>query len=593
MSGISNPPSALIISNDQELIDLLKTSNTTDQEFKARQSIQLALEDSNLLSGNGIVIIDLAVNDNDVSATISQLVRLKRHDPSQVLIVVGDPVPLGKILKSNIQPLVYRAFNKPIHPKQIFLAFDHANRLHDEQVAAMAAGTSASSVGPTDRPTDSGALSSNRQKSSMLYLAVGLMAAGILGWFFFGTEAEIEPEVAIEGTVVIEDLQLGTPPPEDSQSPTPVEQELGAVKELNIKAANAFADGRFVSPAGDNALEYYQQALTLDPYDAPAYQGKASIAGAMRDNYQLLVDNAEFDKALTTINKLQEIEPLNQENDKLHNKLTQSIEAYASQIQNSGTPEQINKATAILNKMETSFDGSKSAAAALIKEQGLIKQIDNAIGSGNLVPPGKNNAYSLVSASLRNNAISKAHSTPRVAILGAKLLEMANQSLQSSDIQDAEKLAGLVRKLNAKSAALTDLNEAIIAKKKAAAEVERERSEKALALAQKTPEQTPPEEGTPEVIINPAVVIKRPSPNYPRAALNRNISGWVDLAFTIDLKGKTRNVEVVASEPSGIFNDVAIRAVKRWEFKPAKIQSTGEIVESKIDKTRLNFKLTD
>jgi periplasmic protein TonB len=58
------------------------------------------------------------------------------------------------------------------------------------------------------------------------------------------------------------------------------------------------------------------------------------------------------------------------------------------------------------------------------------------------------------------------------------------------------------------------------------------------------------------------------SPTYPEEALNRYISGWVDLEFTVTAEGKITDITVVAGEPSGVFDRAARSALARSRYLP-------------------------
>ena len=58
------------------------------------------------------------------------------------------------------------------------------------------------------------------------------------------------------------------------------------------------------------------------------------------------------------------------------------------------------------------------------------------------------------------------------------------------------------------------------------------------------------------------------APRYPRSAERRNISGWVDVVFTVTTSGSVVDIEVVGSEPGDTFVEAAMRAVEKWEFEP-------------------------
>ena len=69
------------------------------------------------------------------------------------------------------------------------------------------------------------------------------------------------------------------------------------------------------------------------------------------------------------------------------------------------------------------------------------------------------------------------------------------------------------------------------------------------------------------------------APRYPRSAERRNISGWVDVVFTVNTNGSVSDVEIIGSEPGDTFVDSATRAVEKWEFEP--VVEDGQVVEKR------------
>lgn len=55
---------------------------------------------------------------------------------------------------------------------------------------------------------------------------------------------------------------------------------------------------------------------------------------------------------------------------------------------------------------------------------------------------------------------------------------------------------------------------------------------------------------------------------YPPEAIERGAEGYVDVIFDITPTGTTTNVRVLAAEPKRIFNRSAVKAVKRWKYRP-------------------------
>jgi protein TonB len=71
--------------------------------------------------------------------------------------------------------------------------------------------------------------------------------------------------------------------------------------------------------------------------------------------------------------------------------------------------------------------------------------------------------------------------------------------------------------------------------------------------------------------------IRYVAPKYPRSAQRRNISGWVDVIFTVATDGSVKDVDVRNSEPGTTFVNAAVNAVEKWEFEP--VFENGGVVE--------------
>ncbi|NMH64413.1 energy transducer TonB [Shewanella salipaludis] len=65
-----------------------------------------------------------------------------------------------------------------------------------------------------------------------------------------------------------------------------------------------------------------------------------------------------------------------------------------------------------------------------------------------------------------------------------------------------------------------------------------------------------------------ATPIVRIEPQYPIAAARDGKEGYVQLRFTINEMGGVDDVEVIKAEPKRLFDREAIRALKKWKYKP-------------------------
>jgi protein TonB len=71
-------------------------------------------------------------------------------------------------------------------------------------------------------------------------------------------------------------------------------------------------------------------------------------------------------------------------------------------------------------------------------------------------------------------------------------------------------------------------------------------------------------------------------------AQRRDITGWVDLSFTVTTNGEVADIEIMDAEPRTMFNDAATKALEQWRFEPA--LRNGQPVEKRIA-LRLSFNL--
>lgn len=85
------------------------------------------------------------------------------------------------------------------------------------------------------------------------------------------------------------------------------------------------------------------------------------------------------------------------------------------------------------------------------------------------------------------------------------------------------------------------------------------------------------------------IVTKQVSPFYPAIAAKKMLDGSVTLKFDIDKQGRTKNIQVISSQPGKIFDRAAKNALKKWIYKP-KFEN-GVAVEQKAMTVILDFRL--
>ncbi len=61
--------------------------------------------------------------------------------------------------------------------------------------------------------------------------------------------------------------------------------------------------------------------------------------------------------------------------------------------------------------------------------------------------------------------------------------------------------------------------------------------------------------------------VRKVKPKYPRAAEDKQIEGRVKVRLSVDLDGSVSKVEILISEPPGVFDEEVLKAVKKYQFK--------------------------
>lgn len=82
-------------------------------------------------------------------------------------------------------------------------------------------------------------------------------------------------------------------------------------------------------------------------------------------------------------------------------------------------------------------------------------------------------------------------------------------------------------------------------------------------------------------------VIRQVAPNYPFQAKQNGVEGQVKVAFTVDRRGRPRNVEVVRAEPADVFDKAAVKAIGKWRFEADDNVDEGQIYYQVFDFTQV------
>lgn len=93
---------------------------------------------------------------------------------------------------------------------------------------------------------------------------------------------------------------------------------------------------------------------------------------------------------------------------------------------------------------------------------------------------------------------------------------------------------------------------------------------------------------TEDVVDRPPQVRYRSPLKYPESALAKKLEGFVTVYLLVTSSGQVDKVKLLEAQPSGVFEDVALDAVRDWQFEPAEFK--GQQVAVWV-KQKINFKV--
>ncbi len=315
-----------------------------------------------------------------------------------------------------------------------------------------------------------------------------------------------------------------------------VQQEQARAAAASQKLANLIKLGndrlsqdRLSEPTGDSARYYFTTARELDAASPLPQQGLRSLGNRMLQKSSQAAARGDLAEAEQWL-------------------------AQARQLGVSGLD--FARAERDLKSGQRSRSGEADRLAGLARER---------LGAGQLLSPEADSALFYVQA-LKSQYPAHTGLTPIVDSLRAQLLTGAEQAAERKDVTLAQRMLDEARAMGASGAGLEAATAAVNSARR-----------KADVLAKPQP-------------VRDDMVVKSVTPEYPDKAQRRQIEGFVDLHFTANEAGEVVDISVVKAEPADMFDDAAIRALKRWKFKPLMID--GEAVSQRLA-LRMRFAMQD
>lgn len=378
-----------------------------------------------------------------------------------------------------------------------------------------------------------------------------------------GAAAEQSPVAAaridVHDDVILPPMAFTTPERIDNPAPIDLDSELR-------KARLAASADMLVTPPEQNALYFYSRILDAVPEHTAANTEMNAVLARVALTVSDRLSLGELDDAYGIVTLVAGHSPdhalVNAMRKNLADRAARIVDAAIQHVEEGRDDD----ATAVLAELEalpgidaeyvaaardsiteaqqTRFDieRERTAAQELAAELSLVEwtgKVRGAIKSGRLVSPAGDSARDY----LTERDEPKESKEVLTDELLAALMAEGKRNIDEGEVVEAEALIEAATELRADAAGLDEIRDAL---------------DQELIEA----------EGARVLGINNFVRLDTTPARYPRLANQLNITGWVDVEFTVTPTGSTADIAIVGTEPSNVFDDAAIEAVEQWTFQP-------------------------
>ncbi|MGI9236774.1 MAG: TonB family protein [Woeseiaceae bacterium] len=293
-------------------------------------------------------------------------------------------------------------------------------------------------------------------------------------------------------------------------------QDAQQSEDLLARANTRLQDGALLEPANDNARYFFEMALARDPESLAARQGLSAIASKLAMQARTETDNGNFDAAEGLLSDSNALDPDNSE-------LAIAVVALADR--------------------RAAIDAERLQAEERRQAEAEQREAEAR------------------AAAEREAEIERAAAAAAAAAPVKESVALApEEGVTSND----ENVPG--------DNATTDAEEPAVDQPAA--------DDPGTQVASLSPAAAEPPAGPTPTTMSALNRTKYVAPKYPRAAERRNLSGWVDVIFTVDTLGLVKDVTIRDSQPGETFIAAATRAVEKWEFEP--VIENGQSVEKRV-----------
>ena len=345
------------------------------------------------------------------------------------------------------------------------------------------------------------------------------------------------------------------------------QQQVGAT----IQTANERLDaGLLVTPANDNARYYFELALSNDPSNQAAQQGLIAVASKLVLQARTAIDSGDLNGAAALLDDARALDSDSGELEATSTALATARESAAA-AERAAEAERARQA-----QLRREEEARQQAEADRRERERIDRERQQAAAAEAAREQAEQQANQAATASpLGVGATAPRTQTPAPAPTRSEPAPSRSQPATSSSSAAAPSNNAPASQPTRTPSTPTPQPAAV-------------QTQSASAVNVQAPPPAPVATGPEQVPVSALTRINYVGPEYPRAARRRNVTGSVDVAFTVTTDGRVRDLSVLKSEPSETFDQAALDAVAQWRFEP--VIENGVAVE-KRSAVRLAFNL--
>jgi TonB family protein len=277
--GGQQQPPILVLSRDGELVETVRKAAPRGTRVTHAPDLDHVAEKLPNLRP-GVLVADTA-SAPDIPSMVAQLTQ---HFPELVVVVAGKREDSASLMQLTATGRIFRFLLTPLSHGQTRLALEAAVAQHVELNAQ------AERLHGGSNPT--GVAGHKNYVVTYGALAVGLLV--VIGGIWFGVKQLTGGDT--------------TPVPAPVASNSAVaDQQDPILAELKM-AKEAFAQGRYDTPASESALDFYRNALRLDPSNEAAKQGIRDVANKVLEIAEEALTSERLEEAVKNIGRARDID---------------------------------------------------------------------------------------------------------------------------------------------------------------------------------------------------------------------------------------------------------------------------------------------